>query len=186
MEPIINHIKATTGTHLTYRDYHELGLRVSDVHLDADVATDTEAFEDLRDRTDRVENAYLAVWGDEQGGTLDPSTAREMRRVLRGEVAPDNADLPRPEISDFHKIDRHDPNPELTAAVRELIDEVASRMEHRPDPDDWRAFTPYPERDYDAMRENAREQAEVLYQRFLDGEPIDTDDLLIIQRTGLL
>lgn len=184
MESVIDHIKATTGTHLAYQHYHELGLRVSDVHLETDLEVGSEAFDALQDRTDRVENAYLAIWADEHGGTLHPSTAMEMCRVLRGEVAPEDADLPRPQMADFRKADRHDPNPELTAKVHELVDEMARRME--PSPDDWRAYTPYPERDFGENREEVREQAEELYQGFRDGEPLDTDDLLVLQRTGLL
>ena len=35
-------------------------------------------------------------------------------------------------------------------------------------------------------REAAREEAEAIYQRFKEGETLDTEDLMKLQKTGLL
>ena len=169
MEQLTNHIKATAGNHLSYRDYHDLGLAAAQLELDSGGWSD-----ERRERIDRVLNAYLAIWGGANEGTLTAPLAQEMCRVLDGAVDPGTADLPRPDLSDFHRADRRDPNPELRDAVQELLD-VAVEREREAQSDKW-----------ERKRQAAREEAEYIWKAFLRGEAIDTDDLLTLQQTGLL
>ena len=169
MEQLANHIKATAGNHLAYTHYHELGLTAAQVKLDSDSFSGESS-----ERIDRILNAYLAIWGGASDGTLTAPLACEMLRVLNGDVDPEEADLPRPNLSDFHRADRRDPNPELRDAVKELLNTVVECERTARDSE------------LEAKRQNAREEAEYIWKAFLRGEAIDTDDLLTLQRTGLL
>ena len=169
MEQLANHIKATAGNHLAYTHYHELGLAAARVELDSGRCSG-----ECSERIDRVLNAYLAIWGGASDGTLTAPLACEMLRVLNGDVAPEEADLPHPDLSDFHRADRRDPNPELRDAVKELLNAVVECERSARGSE------------LEAKRQDARKEAEFIWKAFLRGEAIDTDDLLTLQRTGLL
>lgn len=176
MDSIINHIKATTGTHLTHQDVVDLGRTVARVSINTQF-TDAD-YDEFRERTNRVGNAYLAIWDDDTMGALPPATANEMIRVLGGGVNPDDANLPKPPVSAFHHSDEMEPDDELDEAIDELLDIV--------DCSERESDSPRAVNGTDERRVGVNEEAEELWTAFLDGEPLTTSDIRVLAWSQLV
>jgi hypothetical protein len=183
MDRTVNHVRTTTGIALDLSHTRALFYRSLDDWRAGDVDCDRQVW---TERRDRVLGAYTEIWATDV--VLSPDDAAEMCRVLRGEVAPDDATLPRQAMETFDYVTEIRGRDRLDDVIGELfavIDRAAEREAAVPDGSTYDS----PEAYHTAMerkRSDAKAEAEFLYQAFLDGEPLDTDDLLVLQRSGLL